>query len=272
MGESLSRGDAGGLSLARLRPTVPEHEVHRHGHEDMHAVLLLAGAYVSDAEGMPAICNEPMLVFNPPGTEHRDRFRSRDGLFVVLTLARPHFEVLAAGADGLSTARRMPPSALSLALQWLRELAQWDDTSGLAVESGMVEALASARRPALPNHAPGLRRALERLDESGLAVPSVSELAAVAGLHPVHFARVFRRATGIAPAEYLRRRRVHRCLPLLLAGQSLARSASALGFTDESHLHRSFVRELGLTPGTFRRLALGRGEVARIQGRLMAGC
>lgn len=49
----------------------------------MHLVLLLAGQYVSDAAGMPAVCAEPAVIFNPPGTEHRDRFRSLDGLFLL---------------------------------------------------------------------------------------------------------------------------------------------------------------------------------------------
>ena len=270
MGDALARRDCGRFSLARLRPTVPEHEVKRHGHEDMHALLLLAGTYVSEAEGMPGLCAEPVLILNPPGTEHRDRFRSRDGLFVTLTMPRTEFERLGQGDTELSRPLRLAPSALASALRWLRELGDWDDASALSVETALAEALACAHSKPAAAHAPGLQRALARLDEAALPTPSVGELAQLANLHPVHFARVFRRHTGSAPADYLRRRRVHRAIPLLLTGRSLARSAAELGFVDESHLHRSFVRELGLTPGAFRRLALGRREVARIQDRLLA--
>ena len=269
MGDALARRDCGRFSLARLRPTVPEHEVHRHGHEDMHVLLLLAGCYVSEAEGMPALCAEPALVFNPPGTEHRDRFRSREGLFLTLTMPRAEFARLAEGEPGLRHPARLGPAALSRATRWLRELRDWDDASGLAVESALAETLAGARPQRDPGRHPRLQRAFERLDETGLAPPTVAELAQLAELHPVHFARVFRRHAGSAPGDYLRRRRVHRAIPLLLAGRTLARSAASLGFTDESHLHRSFVRELGLTPGAFRRLALGRREVARMQDRLL---
>jgi AraC family transcriptional regulator len=272
MGDALARRDCARFSLARLRPTVPEHQVHRHGHEEMHALLLLAGTYVSDAEGMPALCSEPALIFNPPGTEHRDRFRSRDGLFLTLTMPRAAFDHLVEGERGLASPERLAPTALAPALRWLRELNDWDDASSLAVESAFAEALACARPRREADHRPGLQRALDRLDETRLPPPSVAELAQLADLHPVHFARVFRRHAGSAPGDYLRRRRVHRAIPLLLAGRSLARSAAALGFTDESHLHRSFVRELGLTPGAFRRLALGRREVARIQDRLLPRC
>jgi AraC-like DNA-binding protein len=56
---------------------------------------------------------------------------------------------------------------------------------------------------------------------------------------------------------------------MILGGRPLAQAAATLGFVDESHLHRCFVRELGLTPGAFRRLALARREVSRIQDRLL---
>lgn len=269
MGDTLARRDCRSFSLARLRPTVPEHEVRRHGHEDMHVLLLLAGAYVSEAEGMPDVCSEPVLIFNPPGTEHRDRFRSRDGLFLTLTMPRAYFSHLAEGEPDLWRPERLAPAALSPGMRWLRELAAWDDASGLAVESALTEALACARPRRTADCRPGLRRAVERLDALRLPVPTVGELARIANLHPVHFARVFRSHTGSAPGEYLRRRRVHGAIPLLLSGRTLARSAAKLGFTDESHLHRSFVREFGLTPGAFRRLALGRREVARVQDRLL---
>lgn len=54
------------LAIACLRPTIPEHEVHRHQHADMHLVVVLAGQYVSDATGMPAVCAEPAVILNPP--------------------------------------------------------------------------------------------------------------------------------------------------------------------------------------------------------------
>lgn len=82
------------LAIAHLRPTIPEHGIHRHQHCDMHLLMVLAGAYVSDAQGMPDVCAEPALIFNPAGTEHRDRYRSRDGLFLTLTMPADLFSAL----------------------------------------------------------------------------------------------------------------------------------------------------------------------------------
>ncbi|BCT91650.1 AraC family transcriptional regulator [Lysobacter helvus] len=253
------------LAIAHLRPTIPEHDIHRHQHTDMHLVLLLAGDYVSDAAGMPAVCAEPALLFNPPGTEHRDRFRSRDGLFLTLTMPQAAFARLSDGVPVSDQAVRLPRPSLSRAMQLLREVWDWDDASPLAIESVFSELVIDAqRKPAAPGAEDKLQRVLDRL-ESDLAPPTLAELAAIADLHPVYLARAFRKRFGLAPSEYVRKRRLHRAVSEIARGRTLARTAAALGFVDESHLHRCFVAEFGMTPGAFRRLALGRTEVARIQ-------
>jgi AraC family transcriptional regulator len=264
-GYALRQQATADLAIAHLRPTIPEHDIHRHQHADMHLVLLLAGDYVSDAAGMPAVCAEPALLFNPPGTEHRDRFRSRDGLFLTLTMPLAAFTRLSDGLSLGDRAVRLPRPSLSRAMQLLREVWDWDDASPLSIESVFTELVVDAQRKATATGADDkLQRVLDRL-ESDLAPPTLKELAAIAELHPVYLARAFRKRFGLAPSDYLRKRRLHRAVSRIAQGRTLARTAAALGFVDESHLHRCFVAEFGMTPGTFRRLALGRAEVARIQ-------
>lgn len=85
LGRRQRRRIAGVSALAELTPTVPEREVREHAHEDAHFVLLCAGTYVSRAAGAPAVAAAPMLVYNPPGTVHRDRFRGEGGRFFTLS-------------------------------------------------------------------------------------------------------------------------------------------------------------------------------------------
>ena len=40
---------------------------------------------------------------------------------------------------------------------------------------------------------------------------------------------------------------------MLEAGETIAQTAAATGFADQSHLHRHFQRSLGLTPATYQR-------------------
>lgn len=271
-GRPLLHQATGELALALLQPTIPEHEIRHHRHDDVHVVVLLAGHYVSDAAGMPEVCTEPAVIFNPPGTEHRDRFRSRDGRFMTLAMPSAAYARLCDGVAPSPRARRLSPPSFARAPGLLREVDAWDDASPLAVESvfadWLAEAAAAAAGPAPANHGDGrLQRVRERLDDASAQPPTLRELAAVAGFHPVYLARAFRRRYGLAPSDYLRRRRLHRAVSLLAARRTLAHAAATLGFADASHLHRAFVAEFGMTPGAFRRLALGRGEVSRIQDR-----
>ncbi|HWQ39684.1 MAG TPA: AraC family transcriptional regulator [Burkholderiales bacterium] len=79
----------------------------------------------------------------------------------------------------------------------------------------------------------------------------LKDIAAAARVSPYHLTRLFKRATGLAPYQYLIRARVHGARSLLTAGGgrgSLAEIAAAVGFADQSHLTRHFKRVFGVTP------------------------
>jgi AraC family transcriptional regulator len=84
---------------------------------------------------------------------------------------------------------------------------------------------------------------------------SPSEIvAAELGVAPVRLARAFRRAYGESPGEYDRRQRIHKACERLAAGDTaLATIAAELGFADQSHFTRVFRRQVGITPGVWRR-------------------
>jgi AraC family transcriptional regulator len=86
------------------------------------------------------------------------------------------------------------------------------------------------------------------------AGPSLEQLAAVARLSPYHFARQFKRATGLPPHQYVIARRVERAQQLLQpdGDLSLAAIAASAGFSDQSQFSHHFKRLVGVTPGRFR--------------------
>lgn len=103
-----------------------------------------------------------------------------------------------------------------------------------------------------------LARVLEYLREGSTGSVRLADAARVAGVHPVHLARVFRRYQGCTISDYLRRLRVERAAALLARGSGgISQIAQSAGFADQSHLTRQFRRETGLTPALFRRLASG---------------
>lgn len=97
-----------------------------------------------------------------------------------------------------------------------------------------------------------LQRADEFLHARFHEPVSLRDAAGEVGVHPVYFARMFRRQHRCSVGEYLRALRVVEAGRLVLEGASLAQAAFAAGFADQPHFSRCFLRELGCTPKTLR--------------------
>lgn len=82
---------------------------------------------------------------------------------------------------------------------------------------------------------------------------SLDDLARAAGRDRLHTLRAFRRAYGLPPHRYLTHVRVAEARRLLERGVATAEAALEVGFCDQSHLHRHFVRIVGATPGAYAR-------------------
>jgi AraC family transcriptional regulator len=82
----------------------------------------------------------------------------------------------------------------------------------------------------------------------------LTELAAIAGLSPFHFARAFKQSVGDPPHRYQTRRRIERACELLTTtDMPVIDIAAAVGFEAPQTLTRLFRRELGMTPSAYRR-------------------
>jgi AraC family transcriptional regulator len=83
---------------------------------------------------------------------------------------------------------------------------------------------------------------------------STGDLARECSLSAGHFARAFRRSTGLSPHQWLVWYRVEKAHGLLRDGApSLAEIARACGFADQSHFTRAYTRLRGISPGAWRR-------------------
>jgi AraC family transcriptional regulator len=93
--------------------------------------------------------------------------------------------------------------------------------------------------------------------------------AAEAGLSPFHFLRLFKRALGVTPHQYLLRCRLREAARLLGDGCSVTDAAYDVGFKDLSNFVRTFHRAAGVSPGQFQRTM--RNERNFLQARI-ASC
>jgi len=258
LGDYRAQREVGALALAELRPTVPEHDVHEHTHEDAHFLLLLQGNYLSSAQGMPPVCSKRALVLNPPGTTHRDCFRGLDGLFFTVSIPAAVWRQAQLQRPLPASAVKLPGSTLVRAACLWRELRAWDTASTLAVESGFEELLDAAAEVAQTGSHGGpawLRRVRDMLADEWRRTPGLVELARQADVHPVYLARAFRRHYGCSPGTYLRRCRMDRAIDLLGdTGLSVAEVAASCGFVDQAHFAHVFRRAHRVTPSQYRAL------------------
>ncbi|WP_433735352.1 AraC family ligand binding domain-containing protein [Pseudomonas putida] len=81
----------------------------------------------------------------------------------------------------------------------------------------------------------------------------LDQLAAATGVDRFRLTRAFKAAYGMAPHAYLVQLRLATARRMLARGDQPASVAMALGFADQSHLGRWFVRAYGMTPALYRK-------------------
>jgi len=98
------------------------------------------------------------------------------------------------------------------------------------------------------------------LMEQGLDAPvSISRLAARFGISRRQFERLFQAETGKSPSAFLAELRLERADWLIRRGDlSFTRIAEMTGFSDSSHLSRSYRAKFGVTPSLSRSIPDGR--------------
>lgn len=156
--------------------------------------------------------------------------------------------LLAIAHDVIWEASHRSPSwehALYLALlRLLLELNRyWVPGGATAAQSRPKQEMFERMRPAVNLVRPGLGRRV-----------SVGEAAKACGLSEPHFHTLFQRVMGTTFGQFCVRSRIGFASNLLLTSSlPLDAIADSEGFTDASHLHRSFVRIFGCTPAEYRR-------------------
>lgn len=232
----------------------PLHVIPPHGHERACLAVVLQGSVDKAFARSGWVLGAAGVVAMPPEERHIDRFERRGARMLVVEPAAP--TVAAAGLlDEVSAFEDRRLGALAWRLAG--ELHARDAASPLAIEGLALEMLAEGtRRGRLLSRArPAWLREVERYVNDNFRGPvEMGAVAAVAGVHPVHLARVFRAQHGVTLGDYVRTLRVEwAATRLASSADPLATIAIESGFADQSHFSRAFKRHIGLTPGQYRR-------------------
>ena len=106
----------------------------------------------------------------------------------------------------------------------------------------------------------GIARAIA-LIEAAEDAPSLDRLAEAAGYSPFHFHRLFRRATGVTPAAYVRAHRARRAERALKESDTVTEALYDAGYAAPARFYADMPDRLGMTPSKWR--DGGRGETIR---------
>jgi AraC family transcriptional regulator len=268
-GTSKARWEIPGFSIALMAPVLPQEEVPLHTHEDASFVFLLNGIYLSSAANAYPECEGPTLIYNPPRTTHRDRFKTLTGRFLAVSVSRETLRDAVADTVLPKVATSFTSSEIIATARGLaRHCELREEDFPLLAEGMCFELLAKiGTQVATPRgKAPlWLQRAKELLQEQCSDHLRIADAAHTIGVHPVHFSRGFRQFLRCTPGEYLVRCRLQKAIPILRETRlPLAEAALHAGFFDQSHFSRVFKRHFGISPRSYRDVF--RPDSQKVQG------
>lgn len=236
----------------------PDEILHAHVHDRTVFGVMLEGSF-EDRMARRAYDCSPSTVFTEPAGEVHENRIERAGAHVLVVQPDPAREEVLRPLRGLLDRIHHfhHGEIAALARRAGREMRSIGSSATSEVESLVLEMMGIAERPDTPQPASRppdwLERARHRIHDTFLDSPTVAEIAADAGVHRVHLARIFRAHYHVPIGTYVRRLRLE-WSAAQLAGDEGSLSAIALraGFADQSHFTHSFKRYLGVTPGAYR--------------------
>lgn len=175
---------------------------------------------------------------------------------------------LGAGFEFIEVYKKKDPLLTQLGLALLDE-ASSDTPSGRLYADSLIQTLtlhvlksystATSLSGRLNGGLPGykLRRVKDFIDNNLDQDLGLAEVSTVAGLSQFHFARAFRKSTGLTPQHYLMERRIERAKQLLADDDlPLVEVSLRTGFKNQSHFTTLFRKFTNLTPKAWRDLRL----------------
>lgn len=237
----------------------PEEELPLHAHDRACLCLVLRGE-VHHRDGETERTYGPLdVVYTPASHPHANSIGRAGAEILALEIDPQLVDSLREEGFELDAAvHRHPPGVAGIGARIRSELQAGDAASRLLLQGLSLELLGTAcrREDATPKGAPprwliGVR---ERVEAEFRGRLPLRDLAASAGVHPVHLAQSFRAHFGETVGAMQRRLRVEAASRELIESRdSLLDVALSVGFYDQSHFTRWFKRSTGLSPGAYRR-------------------
>ncbi len=249
------------ISIGQVRPN-PRWGMAPHRHDFHELIAVMGGRMKVTMPGRQFDARAGSVLFYPAGVWHEERSDPRAPV-------RTFFISFRCGGINPQTAWHTRDAAREIGtlFAWLfrerhsswPQIAAW--RAALAQTAFLrFLSLVSYREPDLVERSRAFMR--ERLGKAIM----LTDIARAAGLSRFHFARQYKKLSGVSPMDDCRRIKAEAARDLLLDSNLHPKQiAGEIGLANQAHLARTMRRYLGTTPSDFRRRVTPRQTQIRIE-------
>lgn len=225
-----------------------------HAHAENTVTFILQGSFREEFYGKEFECNQFDLLYKPAYTVHRNNYYK----YGTHSLLIEFFEEIDAVGNykqsGSFISSNQKEFAQNIALKLYSLLEAQNNLASFTADELALEFakpdtnIENERRPPL-----WLAKTKEYLEANIFENITLSALSNLANVHPVYYARCFRKFTRYSVSQYIHKKRISAAIEKLTNhNNSISEIANDFGYTDQSHFTHFFKRETGFTPHAFR--------------------
>ena len=227
-----------------------------HTHDRTVVAVSLSGAIESRLPGRVVLGRPDEVWTEPVGEAHSNRVGPEGARVLVIQPDPNDVDLLGACRPLLDGVHHFKHGGVAhLARCMIPELGPSDGIDALMIEGLALQILSTGARRTSSSARTSrwLDTALQVIHDCFREPLTVSRIAEAVGLHPGHFARVFKAETGVTVGRYVRRLRIDwAAVQLRTTAEPIGRIAIRARFADQSHFTREFRRYTGTTPLKYR--------------------
>ncbi|WP_183557382.1 helix-turn-helix transcriptional regulator [Mucilaginibacter sp. SP1R1] len=229
----------------------PFDDIHEHYHENAYLSLLINGNYQESSRIEESVISPGEILFRPAGYHHANHFMALGGKCLNIELKK---ELL----DIYEQASPVPKMALTYkagTFEYLYRI-MYSFASNTAItlsDEYIFNWLAENASYKIPIRLLWLPKVKAILENEFGNHHTLNSIANRVFVHPIYLARAFKEREGLTIGEYQLKMRVKKAMQLLFnTNIPIVEIAFLAGFTDATHLIRSFRLYYQVTPAKFR--------------------
>lgn len=230
----------------------PQAHLREHYHENAYLSLLISGSYEEVNKKTSSGITPGEVLFRPAGYNHANYFREGGRCL--------NIEFKQSGLQQLELPAVLPEKMMVYkagTFDYLyRLLYFFSQDPGISLpEEYILSWLSAYTADTIPVRLPWLPKVKAILENEFDAHHTIQSIATRVFVHPVYLARAFKERAGMTIGEYQLKMRVRKAMALIFTtALPVTDIAFAAGFSDASHLVRSFRFFYSTTPRRFRAL------------------